>query len=451
MDQQALRSWVAEAAGGEVVRFERLGGGNSREAWLADVARGGQTLELLLRRDAGGGPMSGTELSIERESRVYRALAGGPVPVPRVHGVARDAVLLDRVPGRAQWATLVDPAERESVSRHFVEILADLHRMDPRRLDLPGFPLPTSPEDHARCDLALWERLYDRHVGRPNPFVRFGLAWLRRNAPLSVARTVLVHGDCGTGNFLFHDGSVSAVLDWEFSHIGDPVDDLGCIVLHDFVQGSDLSPYFTLYRDLADVEVERSKLLYYLAFMSLRCLVACSIALGATNRSMERGVYLSVIHLFERCLVQAIAQHGQVELEAAPLPAEGAATPHSPLYEVMLADLREVILPALARDEVAVRRAAATSNILVYLAGFERRGRELAEAEQDDAARVLGERAATCEESERRLDQLAAAHEPRRENDWLGYLSRRSDRELALWGPTLGERAARSVRVEAYL
>ena len=42
MSDDALRSWVAEQVGGEVVRFERLGGGNSREAWLTDVVRGGQ-------------------------------------------------------------------------------------------------------------------------------------------------------------------------------------------------------------------------------------------------------------------------------------------------------------------------------------------------------------------------------------------------------------------------
>jgi aminoglycoside phosphotransferase (APT) family kinase protein len=393
--------------------------------------------------------MSGTELSIEREARVYHALEKSGLPVPRLHGVARDAVLLDRMPGSAHWPTLTDPAERESVSRHFIELLARLHRLDPGELDLPGFPLPSQPEDHARIDLALWERLFDKHVGRPNPFIRFGIAWLRRNAPASVQRTALVHGDCGVGNFMFHDGRVTAMLDWEFSHFGDPVDDLGCLVLHDFVQGSDLSPHFARYRELSGIEVPRSKLLYYLAFMSLRCQVACSIALQATNRSMERGLYLSVIHSFERCLVHAIAQFAGVPLAPADLPAPGPATPHTPLYDVMLADLREFLLPALASDEVGVRRAAAIGNILVYLSGYERRGEALAERERDDVARLIGRRASDPERDARRLDELC--QDPAREGELLAYLSRRSGRELALWGPALGERATRPVSVEAYL
>lgn len=451
MSEDALRSWVADETGGEVLRFERLGGGNSREAWLADVARGGETLELLLRRDAGGGPMSGSELSLERESRVYRALEGGIVPVPRIHALRRDAVLLDRIPGRAQWATLTDPAERDSVSRHFLETLADLHGLDPAKLELPGFARPETPEDHARLDLELWERLYTRHVGRPNPFVRFGIAWLRRNAPSSVQRTALVHGDCGTGNFLFHEGRVSAVLDWEFCHVGDPVDDLGCLVLHDFVQGSDLSAHLDTYRELSGLEVTRSKLLYYFAFMNLRCTIACSMALQARNRSMERGVYLSVIHAFERFLVHAIAEHIGLELEAAELPTPAPATERSALYEVMQADLQEYVLPALGHDEVALRRAAATLNILVYLANDERYGRALADAEAEDAASLLGRRPDPPEEREERLDALAAGAGPEREADLLAYLARRSQRDMALWGATLGERATRPVSLEAYL
>ncbi len=49
---------------------------------------------------------------------------------------------------------------------------------------------------------------------------------LRRLAPASVPRTVVCHGDVGPGNFL-HDGArVTALLDWEFAHLGDPMDDL---------------------------------------------------------------------------------------------------------------------------------------------------------------------------------------------------------------------------------
>ena len=42
-------------------------------------------------------------------------------------------------------------------------------------------------------------------------------------------RPALLHGDFGFHNFLFHEGELSAVLDWEFAHVGDPAEDLGYV------------------------------------------------------------------------------------------------------------------------------------------------------------------------------------------------------------------------------
>jgi aminoglycoside phosphotransferase (APT) family kinase protein len=52
--------------------------------------------------------------------------------------------------------------------------------------------------------------------------------WLRRQAPVNVA-TTLVHGDFKAGNVLLVNDDVSAVLDWETVHLGDPHEDLGWV------------------------------------------------------------------------------------------------------------------------------------------------------------------------------------------------------------------------------
>jgi aminoglycoside phosphotransferase (APT) family kinase protein len=54
-------------------------------------------------------------------------------------------------------------------------------------------------------------------------------SWLFDNIPESDERVTLVHGDIGLHNLLYHQGKLSAVLDWEFSHIGDPAEDIGYI------------------------------------------------------------------------------------------------------------------------------------------------------------------------------------------------------------------------------
>ena len=40
----------------------------------------------------------------------------------------------------------------------------------------------------------------------------------------------LIHGDFGTGNFLFHKGRISGVIDFGFCGPGDPAQDLGALI-----------------------------------------------------------------------------------------------------------------------------------------------------------------------------------------------------------------------------
>jgi aminoglycoside phosphotransferase (APT) family kinase protein len=62
----------------------------------------------------------------------------------------------------------------------------------------------------------------------PSPVFETAFEWLRRNVALNdKAPRTLVHGDFGLNNILIHDDKVSAILDWEFAHVGNPAYDLG--------------------------------------------------------------------------------------------------------------------------------------------------------------------------------------------------------------------------------
>lgn len=55
--------------------------------------------------------------------------------------------------------------------------------------------------------------------------IEFGLSWLREHKPKSHG-LVLNHGDFRVGNFIIDNRGLVGVLDWEFAHLGDPVEDL---------------------------------------------------------------------------------------------------------------------------------------------------------------------------------------------------------------------------------
>ena len=49
---------------------------------------------------------------------------------------------------------------------------------------------------------------------------------------------MLVHGDYRTGNYLADESGVTAILDWEGAHLGDPVEDLGWVCVKSWRFGS---------------------------------------------------------------------------------------------------------------------------------------------------------------------------------------------------------------------
>jgi len=125
------------------------------------------------------------------------------------------AVLFERVAGRTDLHA-TPPEEQDAVYRHYLEVLAALHRLDPARLTLPELaPLA----DAQACAMAEFDALAGGIAGlAPQPLARFGAVWLRRHAPVRVDCVALLHGDAGIANFLFAGRRVTAAIDWEWAH-----------------------------------------------------------------------------------------------------------------------------------------------------------------------------------------------------------------------------------------
>lgn len=60
---------------------------------------------------------------------------------------------------------------------------------------------------------------------QPSPSFALGLRWLARHAPVSPTALTLVHGDFRNGNLIVGPDGLRAALDWELSHLGDPMRD----------------------------------------------------------------------------------------------------------------------------------------------------------------------------------------------------------------------------------
>jgi len=223
-----------------VTDLERISGGASRETYRFKLAwtEGGQRRErkLILRRDPPASLID-TERRVEFEA--YRAFRGSAVPAPEMLWLEETSGPLDHpffiaeeiVGFQASPQVLLSGAY-DTVLPRLAErkwtILGEIAKADPVALGLDRV-MQIPPLDGCwKRELDHWEALIDKDAAQPLPITRAAIRWLRRHPPPPAQKLSVVHGDYRTGNFLYDaGGEIYGVLDWEMSHLGDPLEDLG--------------------------------------------------------------------------------------------------------------------------------------------------------------------------------------------------------------------------------
>ena len=134
-----------------------------------------------------------------------------------------------RMPGRNPGDVF---GSGEPVSASLFEQLAGhLARLHAASIDGLG-ALPRKPMISAATVRAAIDEMAEvapRLAPHDRPLFDFVIAWMRANIPPDVERPSLLHGDIGWHNLLIEDGSLSAILDWERSHLGNPAEELAYI------------------------------------------------------------------------------------------------------------------------------------------------------------------------------------------------------------------------------
>ncbi len=390
MDEAELLAWAGREGGRPVSRLERVGYGSSRATYIAVRDPGP---DLVMRVDTGDGPMAGTELSLGREAEIYRALAGTGVRIPTLYAVSDDAgaLLVERAPGEHEIAGLPE-AERALLLDDFIDALAELHSVDPGALDLPSYRRPVDGPSHALAELDLWERILLARTSRPWPLARFTIRFLRDRAPASVERTVFCHGDVGPGNFMFDGVRVTALLDWEFSHIGDPMDDLAWWVFrgHDMKGGcGDLAAQLRRWSAATGLPVDSRRIDYYRIMVMLRWLVSVATAIDAAGPGIDLSVHHALVPVLSVRLPAAMAAYEGTDLGQPPSRPDPRTGPEAGIIDALESDLTRVVGPAVSEPE-ARRRVGAASIYLSHLRAADAFGAGLAAADAADLAAVTG-------------------------------------------------------------
>jgi aminoglycoside phosphotransferase (APT) family kinase protein len=254
------------------LEFERIAGGRSNLTFAVRDAAGRR---WVLRRPPPG-PLLPSAHDMGREHRVIAALASTAVPVPPVVGLCDDEAVngcpfyvmgfVDGLVLRdAETAGLVGEETRRAAAESLVDVLADLHDVDPDAAGLGGLG---RPDGYVERLLRRWRRQWDGSKTRELPIVEEVADRLARRIP-AAGPTRIVHGDYGFHNVLVSAGSgaVAAVLDWEICTLGDPLADLGWLLVTWTEPGDGFAPLpdaatvlpgFPARKDLVDRYAARS-------------------------------------------------------------------------------------------------------------------------------------------------------------------------------------------------
>ncbi|CAM5320435.1 phosphotransferase family protein [Streptomyces sp. NPDC091290] len=199
------------------------------------------------------GHVLATAHDMKREHRVISALHPTSVPVPRPLLLCEDEEVLgapfyvmefvEGTPYRTagQLAPLGPRRTRDAVLS-LVDTLVGLHAVDPASVGLEDFG---RPEGFLDRQLRRWGKQLDASRNRDLAGIDELHATLGRRLPDSPAPTV-IHGDYRLDNVLIgSDDRIKAILDWEMSTLGDPLTDLGLLVMYSMPLGTPDSPVST--------------------------------------------------------------------------------------------------------------------------------------------------------------------------------------------------------------
>jgi aminoglycoside phosphotransferase (APT) family kinase protein len=234
------------------------------------------------------------------EVRVMRALHAAGYPVAKVLVDEPSDELLGQPFFAMEFAEGSSVFVRKSLDE-YVRTLDRLHRMDPLETGLDFLPAPEGPRGGALSQVERWYRVYRWGlVGEPSPLVEEAAAWLRNNAPES-ERIGVVHGDPGPGNYLHRDGALSCIVDWEFTHIGDPEEDWAYLISMRGMGVMNEDDWVRYLREVVGIELDRKRLRYWQAlnFFKGVCIdqTALKIYMNRTNLAPNMLAIGTAVHL----------------------------------------------------------------------------------------------------------------------------------------------------------
>ena len=283
----------------EITGAKPLAGGASRDTWYFSIVVDGETHELVLRRDLPS-QMFEDALSRKQEFHMMDAAYRQGVKVAKVRWLheddnGSDFFIMDYVPGMSIGRRIITRDEfseaRKVLPFHMAEELAKIHSIDFNQPELAFLRRPPEGHTAAEDSIAMMYAVLD-DIGIENPVWEWALRRVQNTIPEPNELT-FIHGDFRIGNILVDDKGLTAVIDWEFAHIGDPDEELGYLCMRDWRFGAgtkraagltDRETFLKAYEDASGRTVNRASVDWWELMGNIRWGIMC---MSQANRHLS--------------------------------------------------------------------------------------------------------------------------------------------------------------------
>lgn len=395
MIPQLLREEIVRRSGGVIVdETMRGGGGASRQGAEVTLRQpGGNEVHCYLAWDSRAADPARMPF-FERETGILAALSGplatSGVRVARLVAFAPShlALMSEFVSGDDRFARAADPA---ALAQDFMSQLAALHRVDAAHPALVALGDAASPPSAAiRARVAQLKA--DNFATVPDPILQLSLGWLADNVPQDTGPAAVLHGDAGPGNFI-HDGhKVTALVDWELAHLGDPMEDLAQIWVRSLIQPFvPMREVFAAYEAAGGVTVDLARVKYHRLYFQLGFSVAGHAAQYSPDAAPSPMIGASLMYnaMHKRIIVASLGElTGQTLVDPELPDCQPNWTDRT--FATALDDLRHEIVPGLSSQRAAAK-AKSFARMVKFWRMRDRYGRAFDDAEIAEIAELLGE------------------------------------------------------------
>ncbi len=316
------QTWAERVIGGKIVAKTELA--RWRPMWSLDIEKpDGTIVPLIMRgwRQPVAEDEHGTRERLRMEAFFCSALQNTGVKLPKYYGYEPDGgwFLMDRISGDFLISKLGDPTLQTKIFRGYIENLAVMHKIDYKMLDLPdNIPIATSYEESIVNVMREREGSYLRcERDRPDPLFALADWWLSRHKPLPVEFFSATTGDIGADQFFFENGQFKCIFDLELAHVGDPLQDFGCMRIKNMLYSvPDVPGHIRRWHELMGRTLDRTSVSYWtLTQMISQAKYVYPNWINPDPRMIEEVVHTHAFTIVNRRgATEALAEYYDIEL-----------------------------------------------------------------------------------------------------------------------------------------